>query len=78
MHRIFDENMILHPSNFREIAMGKIAPGTLYRSSHPGYWKIVKPDRFLWGFVIDMFSRIMGKPVQAQGDLTGTGGQLSY
>jgi hypothetical protein len=27
--------MILHSSNFREIAMGKIAPGTLYRSSHP-------------------------------------------
>jgi protein tyrosine/serine phosphatase len=27
--------MILHSSNFREIAVGKIAPGILYRSSHP-------------------------------------------
>jgi protein tyrosine/serine phosphatase len=30
--------MILHSSNFREIAMGNIAPGILYRSSHPVRW----------------------------------------
>jgi protein tyrosine/serine phosphatase len=30
--------MILHSSNFREIAMGNIVPGTLYRSSHPVRW----------------------------------------
>jgi hypothetical protein len=30
--------MILHSSNFRGIVVGKIASGTLYRSSHPVRW----------------------------------------
>jgi protein-tyrosine phosphatase len=39
-NRAFGESaiMILHSSNFREIAVGNIARGTLYRSNHPVRW----------------------------------------
>jgi protein tyrosine/serine phosphatase len=30
--------MILYSTNFREIAVGNISPGTLYRNSHPVLW----------------------------------------
>jgi hypothetical protein len=46
--------MILHSSNFRGLAVGKIAAGTLYRNSHSG-WNGEQVQDIILSVIVNLF-----------------------